>query len=191
MKNKSTLVLLLVFISFALNVKTMPATTKKQNGLVDSWGRKNRTIPDKKCLNSIHRTCSRLCGYEIRKNGALKLRKTEVWWKSQKGYIEGKIWIDEHTQIRVKQHRWFMEKFIGRPLLPEEDVHHINEIKDDNRIENLEIIPHGKHSELHNKGRVYKKGYKHNLSEEQRTHRVELNRANRKKQLAAKAGVTP
>lgn len=40
---------------------------------------------------------------------------------------------------RVYQHRIVMEEKIGRYLFPFETVHHINGVKNDNRIENLEL----------------------------------------------------
>jgi hypothetical protein len=51
---------------------------------------------------------------------------------------------------RVSLHRWMMEKHIGRPLLPNEYVHHINHDKRDNRIENMCIESPQSHSEHHN-----------------------------------------
>lgn len=41
---------------------------------------------------------------------------------------------------RVLQHQYIMEQFLGRKLTKDERVHHINGIRTDNRIENLELM---------------------------------------------------
>jgi len=80
--------------------------------------------------------------------------------KNDSGYIL--VYQPEHPfrsrEKYVREHRLVMEKHLGRYLKPEEVVHHINFIRDDNRIENLMLFKNNRehgafHRELRRKNK--------------------------------------
>jgi hypothetical protein len=76
-------------------------------------------------------------------------------YKNSSGYIF--IYLPEHPRANkdgcVLEHRYVWEQFNGRLLKTNEVVHHINGVRDDNRIENLIVLTKNKHSSLHVKER--------------------------------------
>lgn len=64
----------------------------------------------------------------------------------------------------IDEHRLIMQEHIGCELTPDEIVHHINEDKTDNRIENLMIMTLAEHSSLHSTGHTASKEFREHLS---------------------------
>lgn len=100
----------------------------------------------------------------IKKGGSLKGSKNPAWKGGRCKLTHGYIIVHSPTHPYnmngyILEHRLVMEKHLGRILLPKEVVHHINGIKDDNRIENLMLFNSlGDHVRHHYKIRRNKNG---------------------------------
>ncbi len=115
-------------------------------------GREFKTFPCR-----VGKYCSYSCN-NSKKPGTFK--KGHAWVgkltsngirQRKDGYIE--IYSPNHPlksgRNSVLQHRLVMEKHIGRYLTSEEVVHHKNGIKNDNKIENLELMKNNSEHRKH------------------------------------------
>lgn len=90
-----------------------------------------RKVCDKKCRDELHAKVM----LEAHADREIVARP------ARHGYVRVSIRRDPSKKaIEILEHRYNMERAIGRPLRTGETVHHINGDKTDNRIENLELF---------------------------------------------------
>ena len=94
-----------------------------------------------KCLCSGHYSLFRKYGDHTVAKFKWHSRGKNEWHECSTGYIWRYAPGDENASVNsyVYQHRSVMSEAIGRPLRKNENVHHINGNRQDNRIENLEL----------------------------------------------------
>lgn len=97
-----------------------------------------------KCTVTTIRKAIHECGVETKVDYKRKI-------VDHAGYILVKV--DNHPNADskgyVREHRLVMEEYLGRYLNPDEVVHHINHIKNDNRLENLFLCSNEEHKKEH------------------------------------------
>jgi len=107
------------------------------------------------CRLNRKKYCSKKCLYRFRKRPSGLLYDIKVknkgWFKFKGGHINkhGYVIIKADGKIRT-QHKYILERYLGRNLQPNEVTHHIDGNKTNNNINNLVVMTKKQHDMLHN-----------------------------------------
>jgi HNH endonuclease len=70
-------------------------------------------------------------------------------WRGGRTVREGYVLLTVAPYVQIHEHRFVMERHLGRALSSEEVVHHIDGDKANNALENLEVLSRAAHTRLH------------------------------------------
>lgn len=103
---------------------------------------KRRKCCSRQCANS------KICSEE---NKRKKSEANKKWSQLHPRVIisKGKYKTIQINKKGYQEHRYIMEQFLKRKLENNEIVHHKNNNKEDNRIENLQLMTKNEHSKYH------------------------------------------
>ena len=105
--------------------------------------RPKRVCPVHDCTNLARQGKCRSHAGKIRRphGGDIALHGGVEWnrYIGDKGHISIYRKDSDGMPVRAAEHRYVMSQHIGRDLEPHETVHHLNGVRHDNRIENLEL----------------------------------------------------
>ncbi len=89
---------------------------------------------------------------QAKAQGNRAMEKNGHWKGGRYTGKEGYVHIRITSKVERLEHTWLMEQLLKRPLYRNEVVHHKNEDRTDNRIENLELMTISEHLRFHNTG---------------------------------------
>lgn len=127
-------------------------------------GRSTTAVMYKAHENGIYKDPQALSRIRSISNSGANSGNYNGYRAKSEGYILRYVPEHPHANSRgyVQEHRLVVEEHLGTILPREFVVHHINGVRDDNRIENLAIMTVGAHSAFHGRaGRNIPKGEKH------------------------------
>ncbi len=97
----------------------------------------------------IRRTDKLFCSNDCKHEWS-KLKNHPKWKGGRRIDPQGYVLLRVHDRDKpIYEHRYLMEKKLGRRLRSDEYTHHKNENKTDNRIENLLLCTNSEHVKIH------------------------------------------
>ena len=99
------------------------------------------------CHIQEHNFCSRSCLNEWHKDN--RIGNSSPRWGGGVHIQDGYLFLRQDDGSYKAEHRIIMEKELGRELNSDEIVHHIDENKKNNSIDNLVVLTRAEHAKIH------------------------------------------